>query len=97
MTMPAQTRLLARAGAISVFHRPGTTPWTLVAFGPRQTQVSVDRWWGSTLGRREGLDLIGISTTEFDWFPRELMAELLPAIRAAAKPDIVTYGFSMGG
>ncbi len=97
MTTPAQTRLLARAGAISVFHRPGTTPWTLVAFGPRQTEISEDRWWGSTLGRREGLDLIGIATTEFDWFPRELMMDLLPAIRAAAKPARVTYGFSMGG
>ncbi|MEO3475461.1 tetratricopeptide repeat protein [Roseomonas sp. CAU 1739] len=84
-------------GSIRVHHRPGSTDWTLVVFGPRQPPFDGDRWWGSALGRREGLDLIGVSTTAYDWYPRDTMAALLPAIRAAAKPAIVAYGFSMGG
>ncbi|MBW6396464.1 tetratricopeptide repeat protein [Roseomonas sp. HJA6] len=97
MTTTPQTRALHRAGGIHVFHRPGTTPWTLVVFGPRQPIVTEDRWWGSSLGRQEGVDLIGVATTDPDWFPRDLMETVLPAIRAAARPDLVTYGFDMGG
>ena len=91
------TRLLHESGSIRVHHRPGSTDWTLVTFGPRQPPFSGDRWWGAALGRREGIDLIGVSTTAYDWYPREAMAALLPVIRAAAKPAIISYGFSMGG
>lgn len=97
MTTPHQPRLLHRAGNTHIFHRPGTSPWTLVVFGPRQTAVRDDLWWGAGLGRREGIDVVGVATTDFDWFPRDVMEAVMPAIRAAAKPNVVTFGFGMGG
>ncbi len=97
MTSPPISRLLHQAGGIRVHHRPGDTDWTLVVFGPRQADPGDDRWWGSGLGRREKVDMIGVSSTAYDWFPRDVMATLVPVIRAAAKPAVVTYGFSMGG
>jgi tetratricopeptide (TPR) repeat protein len=97
MMMASQSRLLCEAGGIKVFHRPGRSSWTLVVFGPRQEAPHAEGWWGIRLGRREDIDIIGVAPTGFDWFPRDTMAALLPAIRAAARPGIVTYGFSMGG
>ncbi len=97
MMKPPRSHLLLEAGGIRVFHRPGRTGWTLVAFGPRQARRADDRWWGATLGRREELDVIGVAATAHDWYPRDVMAELLPAIRAAAKPAILAYGYGMGG
>lgn len=97
MTTTPSTRLLHEIGSTRVHHRPGTSDWTLVVFGPRQPAFVGDRWWGAGLGRREGLDVIGVSSTAYDWYPRDTMAALLPVIRAAAKPAIISYGFSMGG
>jgi tetratricopeptide (TPR) repeat protein len=97
MTTPSPARLLHESGGISVFHRPGTSAWTLVTFGPRWRVLREDRWWGVGLGLREGIDVIGVAATEHDWYPRDTMAALLPVIRAAAKPAVVTYGAGMGG
>lgn len=91
------TRLLHEAGGIRVFHRPGRTAWSLVVFGPRQGDPQPDNWWGIGLARREEVDVVGIASRGFTWFPPAAMAELLPVIRAAAKPQVVVYGFSMGG
>jgi|GEM_PF-538243 len=90
-------RLLHEAGGIRVFHRPGRTAWSLVVFGPRQEDPQPHNWWGIGLARREEVDVIGIASCDFTWFPPAAMAELLPAIRAAARPEMVVYGFSMGG
>ena len=97
MTTPSRSRLLHEADGISVFHRTGSSAWTLVTFGPRQASVAGDRWWGARLGRREDLDVIGVAATSQDWYPRDTMASLLPVIRSAAKPAIVTFGLGMGG
>lgn len=97
MTTPPRSRLLHESGGTRVYHRPGRTDWTLVTFGPRQAHLAEDRWWGAGFGWREGLDVVGVATTADDWYPRDVMAALLPAIRAAARPVIATYGFRMGG
>ncbi|GGJ22998.1 tetratricopeptide repeat protein [Neoroseomonas lacus] len=97
MSTPSSPRLLHEFGGTSVFHRPGSSPWTLVTVGPRQVDLREDRWWGVGLGWREDIDVIGVAPTAHDWYPHETMAALLPVIRAAAKPAIVAYGFGMGG
>lgn len=91
------SRLLHEAGGIRVFHRPGRTPWSLIVFGPRQEDPQPHNWWGIGLARREEVDIVGIASRDFTWFPPAAMAELLPVIRAAAQPEAVVYGFSMGG
>ncbi|MBR0676760.1 hypothetical protein GXW77_11285, partial [Roseomonas alkaliterrae] len=91
------SRLLHEAQGIRVFHRPGRTAWSLIVLGPRQPDPQPHNWWGIGLARREEVDVIGIAARDFTWFPPAAMAELLPVIRATARPEAVAYGFSMGG
>lgn len=89
--------LLYESDAVRLFHRPGGSDFTLIAFAGNTAPIEEQRWASCGIAGTQGLDLLAVTASRMHWYPATAMAALLPVAQAAAKPRRLTLGFSMGG
>lgn len=80
-----------------VLARPGGSAFTLVTFGHLELRPGGGQFWGREPAERLDLDCIGLVAKAPHWYPAAAVARAAAAIRAAAKPVRIGYGYSMGG
>ncbi|MBW8270508.1 tetratricopeptide repeat protein [Caldovatus aquaticus] len=89
--------LLYESAAVRLFHRPGPSDFTLIAFAANTAPVATQGWASPAIAGRPELDLLAVTAERMHWYPAAAVAALLPVARAAAKPRRLTLGVAMGG
>ncbi|MFZ6763402.1 tetratricopeptide repeat protein [Pseudoroseomonas sp. WGS1072] len=84
-----------------VIHRPGAgeaaAALTLVTFADLTFRPNGDKVWGQEVAGKLGCNTIGFVARRENWFPAASVAAAAPAVRAALRGRVATYGYSMGG
>ncbi|TCZ57257.1 tetratricopeptide repeat protein [Roseicella aquatilis] len=82
--------------ALQVVRQPGASPFTLITFADLTPRPNGRWFWGGGIAARLGLDAIGVVAKAENWYPVASVERAAEAVRAAAQPVRVGYGYSMG-
>lgn len=88
--------VIFRDREILVVHQPGPSAHSLVTFSDLTFRPEGTAFWGEEAATRLGLDTVGFVAKRENWFPRTSVEAALAAVRQVLKPQVVTYGYSMG-